>query len=1085
MKRFLRIVIILVLGFTVLAAALVITALYLPQTELVRIHVEGYLKGATGNHVNLGHMEVSASFPNLVRIRVNGATVTDSQGTKLLSAEKIDLIPSLASLLKRDVSVESVSVKGLRIMISRELNGTIHRPFERSAHGSRPEARTTGPTAGRQELESLSHAGGRDNRFSNLGPSVFPRSRVGVCTSDDANRTDWSIWGPTLGRTMTQAGNGLNVALLGAAGPEPVAGQRKSPARWSVKRVNFTDAELDWTDNHVIPGTKVVVRITGIEGDIVQQSSGRDLAINLAGQLASGTAPPSPVKLTGVLTLTPDLATLEGASPKFRLESCDLGSFRPYLPSWMPSAEFGRLDVSADAQWKRDRACAVSWRVIPSGWGEPARTLEICGESTIATDWSGLQSGQLSGKAAGIPLSMLASFLPKGLPFDPNRGTLRADLQAELGNNMDWVAWGSVSLEKTAPAGVYKAFAKEISIEADLELKPVQLKLKKFQVSDTGRLLSLSGAVGNPFSPEPDLDLSVETRLQSHWIKAAGISLPAGMSVNGTAPVQGRLSGNIKHVGISLKGDLGPVTVVWNPYLEKPAGKAGDFHFKGKSVSAKGSSQRVFDGTFKAVLSGVRARATEKGKWLDPASLQLESEVKQGPGRLDLKDLSLAVKKESSGQKVLSVSGNIDDLGSSAPRIDLRITAALDHAFFEMVEPGAFPVRISGIVPLSGQIKGVSSEGKWSAEIPLDRAGLAVAGVFEKVPDIAGNLKAHGKWSHGVVELEKGRLTLSGLAVSAKGILVDGQGKLGALELTVPKTDTKFLAAYLPGVRPHKLSGPVEAAIRIKPADPRPELSGTIRLLSLGCKPENSGFVVSGLRGDVVIDRSSVHTKGLEGRLSGFLEGPLTIEGRATDVDAPETMSGNFSIKIGRGFMLGELRKGLADHAVEFLKEMKVLPGDLNLDQIYEFESLTGDLTVKGDVVSSENLRIVGPLARWGAIGKLPVMSRSLELLVGVHTRVAFDNPLNKVPGLKDMVEKQAEKHKDVLKMIGIDKDLKRLGIDVSGSEKGQKPSANGGGRPLTVILRVHGPASDPKVLPVLESSIEPQTRAKLNALIK
>ncbi len=1016
MKRFLRIVILLIVGLAVLAGALVITARYLPETELVRTNVEDYLKEATGKNVRLGHMEVSASFPNLVRITVNGATMTDAHQKKLLSAEKVELIPSLGSLLRREFSVESVIVKDLRMNISREVDGTIHWPFDGS------------------------------------GPSG----------------------------TATRTGKGCTSGLWFAVGQGQGDAQQKTPVRWSIKKITLIDAELDWTDTHITPGAEVVVRIKGVGGTIVQGATGRDLQVDLAGRLDSGKAKPSPVKITGVLTLASDLAGLESASPKVRLESCELGSFRAYLPTWMTITDLGLLDVSLEAQWKNEQACTVSLHAVPGQGTEPTHAIEISGESTIAPDWSRVESCQFAGKAAGIPLSIFASALPGELPFDPTKGTVRADLQGKLESGMDWEAWGSVSLEKTVAVGMYRTFAKEITVDADLRITPTQLTLKKAQVSDTSRLLSAAGTVANPFSADADMDLSVETKLKSDWLKAAGISLPSELSVKGIVPARGTLRGTRRNLGISLKGDLKAVAIAWSPYIEKPSGKDGDFHLKGKSVSTKGSSQRAFDGTFSGKLTGARTRVTDKGKWLDPATVEIGAKVKTKSHTMDLQDVSIAVKKGSDGNKVVSVTGSVEDVRSSAPRIDLRVGADLGNEFLEMVEPGVLPVGISGIVPLAGQFKGSMSDGKWSVEVPLDRTGLAVGRVFVKDAGSAGLLKVRGKWSHRAVELEKGQLTLVGLAVAAKGMLLDAQGKLGALEFTVPKTDTKFLAKYFPEVRPYRLSGPVEASIRIKPSD-SPEWAGTIRLLSLGCKPEKSGFTVNGLRGDVEIDQSSVRIKGLEGKLGGLVDGPLTIQGRATDVDSPEKVSGNFNVQVGRGVILGEYRTGLVNQAVEFLKSLKILPSGLSLDQISEFESLTGDLALKGDIVSTENLRIVGPLARWGVVGKLPVMARNMELLVGVRTQVEIANPLDKVPAVKDMVEK----HKDILKMTGIDKDLKRLGIDVSGSDKAQEPKANNGGRSRTLFLRVHGPASDPKPVWVPANSIEPETLAKLNALIK
>jgi hypothetical protein len=87
---------------------------------------------------------------------------------------------------------------------------------------------------------------------------------------------------------------------------------------------------------------------------------------------------------------------------------------------------------------------------------------------------------------------------------------------------------------------------------------------------------------------------------------------------------------------------------------------------------------------------------------------------------------------------------------------------------------------------------------------------------------------------------------------------------------------------------------------------------------------------------------------------------------------------------------------------------------------------------------------------------------------------------LGKIPAVQKLVKQNEE----LLKITGLDKELKRLGIEStdSGSEKAAQPESPK--ENVTVIVRLRGPVSDCKVMPVFESALDKSTVSRLKALI-
>ncbi len=113
-------------------------------------------------------------------------------------------------------------------------------------------------------------------------------------------------------------------------------------------------------------------------------------------------------------------------------------------------------------------------------------------------------------------------------------------------------------------------------------------------------------------------------------------------------------------------------------------------------------------------------------------------------------------------------------------------------------------------------------------------------------------------------------------------------------------------------------------------------------------------------------------------------------------------------------------------------------------------------------------------------MGKLRLDTLSIDAVAGIHTVTSAGEALGRIPG----VQKFVKKHEDLLKITGLDKELKRLGIQAPTDQETNPDTQAPAKTPVTVIVKLRGPASSPEVLPVLETAVDRETLARLKSLL-
>ncbi len=1026
MRRSYKILIIALVPVVLIAATLIVAIRFLPESDLIRQNVQAKLGELTGQEVVLGSLKVTTSFPRLVHLTFEGVAVNSPRGKRILSADTIVLSPALMPLFKRQVSVESITVQGLRMSLDQIRDG-----LEKQSPAPSSQLQAPKPA---QRME---------------GPDATPAA--------------------------------------GAESPKPqeLAEERSSTFQWSLDKIKLADTRIDWTHKQIVPGREVVVSLDGVEGVLTRQDEPNSFAVKVTALISVDKANSGAIKLGGILTTTSDLSRLTAAQLDLSADSLEVKPFHPLLPSSAPMfREFASATISGRLVWGEAQRPNASYKIELKAPEKGPAQLGIQGEVVPADDFSSIEAIRGTLETSSLPLSFIKAHLPEQAPIDTSQGFVKASLQGEWSAGRDWAVRGAVGVENAVPTGKIKRIGKHLRLWAHIRANPEQLLLENMEVFGATRVASVSGKVNKPFSKSPSIDLKGQLSVEPHWLKGFGIQLPKALEIGGTIPVRGLVRGEADQLWTDLTADLIGTEIKWAPHFQKRTGKKATLSFKGKfsPTDDSKSQQQKTAGLMNLSMAGTSLRLSSQASWISEVAVQLNSKVLSNGGTVDFKDAALALRRGSEANDLLTARASVSGLGSASPRIDANGTVTLDKRLLElagMEVPRTF--TMSGSAPLKISLSGSTPNFDWNAELPLTHLDITHEKAFRKPGGMNGSVSASGKFVGDELLLNNGRLTLPGLHVTANGLLRDKSGNFRGATLNIKKTELKEIARLVPAAAAMGLSGPVEAAIILKPVPSGVVPAGTVGLFNVDYRPDKAGWALEKMKGTLKVDGAAVEVPELTGHLRGALEGPVKLKGTLNGVTSLETLGGRVSANIGKGRIK-------ADRLRSLLNQAQLLVGTLinpqspdKADDPLEFQSLTGDFQITSGTARTENLALKGKDLGSGVIGSLRLPSMELDALVGIHTVTVVGDAIGRIPAVKQLVKK----HEGLLSVTGLDKELKKLGIDITDSKE-KKPGqpAEPVKTPVTVILRLKGPAASPNVVPVLENALEKTTLARLKSLM-
>lgn len=389
-------------------------------------------------------------------------------------------------------------------------------------------------------------------------------------------------------------------------------------------------------------------------------------------------------------------------------------------------------------------------------------------------------------------------------------------------------------------------------------------------------------------------------------------------------------------------------------------------------------------------------------------------------------------------------------------------------------------IVLKGSAPVKVKFSGTPASLVWSMAVPITHLDLAFGQSFRKPGGMAGSFKASGKSAGQELDLSSAQLILPGIVLNGKGKLKDGNGNFGDVHLDLAKSELKEILKLFPTSGDLRLSGPLEASISLKkPAD---EIvpDGVIKLIAVDYRPPNAGWTVEKVKGVVKLRGNAAEIPELTGNLHGAIEAPIKVKGSLKDLKSVESLHGNLSLAMDSGKIRADRLKNTLDK-VNLLIGTILQPQDqAQKSKLLEFKSLTADLQITGGNVRTDNLTLKGEEVNAGIMGSARLNSVNLDLLAGIKTYTAAASAIGKIPAVKELVKK----HEGLLKMTGLDKELKRIGIEGGSEEPKPESETPPAKTPVTVILKVRGPVTSPEVTPVLENTLSKETLRRLQTLM-
>ncbi len=1008
-----------------LMAVALLSLRFLPETELIRRGVQDKLAELTGRQIVIGSIKVTSSFPDLIVLHLDGIAVMSHDGRKIASVDRLILAPSLNGLLKRELSIKSATVTGLRARFERTADGAVKDPFE-NVIAAGPSQVTT---------EAKPPAGG-----------TKASGRVDLDKSESSPNA------------------------------------RKDGLKWSVRSLSLVDGRIDWVDRRVAPES--TASMIAISGHLTQQQPGEPVSFQISSRLDPDVSGTGLIRLEGQILPTVDFSSAESIKISLTAEKLPADVLRPYFPAcWTAGSDITQFTLQSRIEWEKKQSpkFSLTTEIVPRSG--PSAKIDCQGELIAADDLSDVRQVRFSGETDALPLKLVASSLPIGFPIKPEQVLIKAKINGEWNKEGPWQLQGTTTLENVVSAGVLPGIGHPVRVEAKFRMDPENLFLDKTELWESTRLASIIGKIEQPFSPERMLDLSCNAVVRPQWLPDFGIKFPRAIDIKGPIPVQARVRGRTDAALIDLSGDMTNAAIRWAPHMEKLPGSAASISLKGKMNPAtdKKNSRAGFNGEAHCRIAGTRVRLVDHAPWLEKSTIHLDSKVLVNGRTTDLKNASLTLKSGVASKDVLSATANVLGLGS-VPKFDGSAVAPLNS---EMI--GLFGLQMPTSMALKGgsQLKagfsGDINRVNWTLDVPLTKLDIATDRSFRKPAGVPGEIKASGKWSKDSLDLTSSQLTLPGVSVTADGELRDRSGILKDLRIELKKSNAKDIARFIPAAEGFKFSGPVSATIHVRPTDKGMQVGSEIRLLSVDYGPAKSTWGLEKLQGKIEIEGTNLVADDITGRVHGTMEGPLKLSAALNNVSSPDNLVGRVSLRIGPGrFKAEQLRNSL--------NQARVLIGTLlnpgvpdKGNDLMEFESLGGDFEIKSGTAHTLNLRLKGQGYNIAAIGNLGLDKLALDAVAGLHTVTTAGNALGKIPA----VQKFVKKHEDLLKITGLDKELKRIGIQVPTDEETKSDTETPAKTPVTVLVKLRGPVSSPEVKPVLETALDKETLTRLKSLLQ
>lgn len=1017
MNLFKKIIIVIVTVCLVIGIGSFLIARFLPESDFLKGVIENKLNEVTGQKASIGSVQVRFGFPSLINVVVQDIDLKDINSRELFYSGSMRLNVGIWSLLTGNPSLNDLKISSARLKVYRDSSGNIESVFSRKTAGV-----TEGPAPLRPEqpLES-----GKETPLHGTAPA--PSS------------------------------------------PKVEAAHKLS---WPIRHIEIESSQITFEDSSVGLRKPILTSFENIGGNINRQDNVFDFQVD--GTPNCPGVESSKLAIGGSIKVGPELSSIEFADINCNLDTVKL--IDPYfLPRkvvpWISKLEINKLTLNTHIRKGDHTRIDFSAGVFQT---KDSPGLRFTASATLTPDFTRIEGLRLKGVSDDVQIVNMERVVPKEVldQFGPG-GSINISFEGSWSSEAGLSIAGSAGLHDFPTPGKYAFLGKQLSTSMAFELTSDSLVVKelKLQNESSSSLMSIKGTLNGPFAGDRSLDLHARVNCEGAWLSHLGMSSYKDLILRGPIPVDVHLKGVSKDLKVDLDVDLSGSALSLKSVFEKEMGVKArlEAHSAVSLDSSKPLSSvlKHMDVKFKAQDAIIKLTAGFQP--IANCPLSLDAELTGSKGMYDLKNFSMKISLPGNKHTLIFAKGYVSRLNSQAPDLNIEGNLNLNRELVNLLGlPSKASVDMAGGASLNFRVTGSPNSLKWSLGAPLKGASFTIGDWFVKKAGIDLDVTLSGTRTPGEIHIGQARIKSPGFTGVASGEIGNKPGASNSFKLDVDEAEIGALAGLFPSLRQSGFSGPIRGSLEFNGPGRGIPISGRIQLMSVNYRPHKSPITFEKVTGTVYLKGHSIDSDQIKGYVHGTIDAPVNASLKLSGLENLGSMNGKISLSAGPGKLSVDRLRSVLNQARSLIEPFLNGNGEVKKFNPFELKSATADLTMDAGTLRTDNVRIRASGLSIGAIGSANLKSRQIDILSYIRTSAAPLSAIGTIPVVKDIIKK----NEGLLKMTGLDKELKKLGIEKNQDQQPDKREQTNKEQELNVIVKIAGLWAEPTLMPVLETAI-------------
>ena len=992
-------------------------ARFLPESDFLKGVIENKLNEVTGRQVSIGSVHVRFGFPSLINVVVQNIAIKDINNRELFYSGAMRLNVGLWGLLTGTPSLDNLKISSARLRVYRDSSGNIESVFSKKTGGVTV---TQAPLQPEQSRESA-----KETPLPGAAPAP-PSRKV------------------TTGHKLS----------------------------WPIRHIEIESSQITLEDSSVGSKNPLPTSFENISGSISRQENVFDFQV--AGTPNCPGVESSQLAMGGSIKVGPELSSIEFADINSKLETVKL--VNPYfLPAqvipWINKLEINKLTLNTHIRQGAHTRIDFSAGVLQT---KDSSGLRLTASAMLTPDFSRIEGLRLKGVSDDVQIVNMARVVPKEVldQFGPD-GSINISFEGSWSRDSGWSIAGSAGLHDFPTPGKYAFLGKQLSTSMAFELTSDSIVVKELQLQNEASksLMSINGTVHGPFASDRSLDLNARVNLEGAWLSHLGISSYKNLILRGPIPAYVHLEGAPKDLKVDLNGDLSGATLSLKSVFEKEAGVKA--RIKARTAVSLDSSKplssllKQIDIKFKTQDATIKLAAGFQP--IANCPLNLDAEISGSKGIFDLKNFSMKISLPGNRQPLIFTSGHINRLNSQAPDLNIEGNLNLSRELVNLLGlPSKASADMTGAANLNFRVSGSSNSLKWSLGAPLKGVSFTVGDWFVKKAGVDLDVTLSGTRTPDEVHLGQARIKTPGFRGEASGEISNKSGKSTWFKLDVDEAEIGTLASFFLPLRQSGFSGPVRGSLAFNGLGKEIPMSGRIQLVSVNYRPHKSPVTFEKINGTVYLKGNSIASNEIKGYVHGTIEAPVKASLKLAGLENLGSLNGNISLSAGPGKLSVDRLRSVLNQAQSLIEPFLNENGEGKKFNPFELKSATADVLIDAGTLRTEDIKIRASGLSIGAIGSANLKSQQIDILSYIRTSAAPLSAIGTIPMVKDIIKK----NEGLLKITGLDKELKKLGIENSQKQQSNEREQTKKKHELNVIVKIAGLWAEPTLSPVLETSL-------------